>query len=251
MLKIKKIEYGIVPTGPALGVSAIQLFFEEVEGEYELDDFDTGKQKWTQNQNRIIEEHPRELINQFIEIIKKKELLAHYERATNASQSCFIVYMGGIIDKPENFVEFNRFQTDLSNAAWNYQIYEGKKVNELRPPYTIFVGIPTYMTGKNQFYEGFNTIYPVIHLSDGANNAKFNSLALQECFNGPFSLATIFFENGNESDIHDLKQKFKIPNHKMVLIDTPKNKTYLDDIVKEYNYRYSPYLKGKNFLKLI
>jgi hypothetical protein len=252
MLKIKNIKYGIIPTGPAIGVSAIQISFKEIEGSYEPDDFDTGKEKWVQNQQtRIITEHPRELLEGFIEVLKKEELLPQYEMATNAGQSCFIVYMGGEIDKPENFAEFNRFQTDLSNKAWNYQVYSGRKVNEMKPPYSIFVGVPSYMTGKNQFYESFNVTYPIINISDGENNNKFNTLALQECFNGPFSLATIFFENGNEKDIHDLKQKFKIPNHKMVLIDTPKNKTNIGDIVKEYNYRYSPYLTGKNFLKLI
>jgi hypothetical protein len=247
MLKIKDIKYGLVPTGPAIGVSALQVFFDEDDSEYQSDEYDTGK-KWEINkETRMISENPREL---FLDFLKKVEKHSMFETTINGKQSCFIVYMGGQIDNPKNFSEYNRFNIDLSNRAWNYQITIGLNVNQQKPPYSIFVGKPQYMTGKNQFYEGFNSIYPVLHLVE--DQLEFNSLALQEIFNGPFSLATIFFENGNFDKMFEIKDKFKLSNHKILLIDVKSSKENpIDEVVKKFNFRYFPYLKGKNFLKLI
>jgi hypothetical protein len=158
--------------------------------------------------------------------------------------------MGGLIDNPDNFKEFNRFQVDLSNRVWNYQISIGVDTQKRKPPYSIFIGVPTYMSGKNQFYELFNTVYPIIHLEKD-DFKKFNTLALQECFNGPFTLSTIFFEKESNFDrILSFKNKYKLLNHKICIIDLDSDKELLKNILS-FNYRYYPYLKGTNFLKII
>ena len=252
MLKIKNIKYGMIPTGPALGMTSLQVFFEDIEGEYELDEYDLGK-KWEQNkETKIITEVPRELFLEFLNVIQEKNLQKEYETATNSLQSCFILFMGDTIDDPRNFKEFNRFHIDLSNRSWNYQISIGVEINKMRPPYSIFAGIPKFMTGKNQFYELFNTIYPLLKFTQEPTN--YNILALQECFNGPFTLATIFFDNGKIEDILTLKDQFKIPNHKVAVIDIKSSNLEgksLEEFILSNNCRYFPYLKGRNFIKLI
>jgi hypothetical protein len=251
MLKIKNIKFGLIPTGPAIGTPSIQVFFDENEDVYELDDYDRGL-KWEFNQeSRIVMESPRELFLEFVEAIKQKKLEKEYCRAADSHHCCFLVYMGGVIDNPKNFIEFNRFQVDLSNSAWNYQISIGIKVDKMRAPFSIFVGVPTYMTGKNQFYQLYNTAYPVLHYKDN-ESPIFNALALQECLNGQSTILTIFYENGHQDLINNLVSKYRVPGHKVILVDLKSTQEFSPaDIARKNFYRYSPYLKGKNFLKLI
>jgi hypothetical protein len=249
MLKIKNIKFGLIPTGPAIGTSAIQIFFEETEEIYEKDDYDLDFNKWRtgfNTENGMIDESPRELFSEFYEKIQKLE--SQFQRAIDGSHSCFIVYMGGEIDRPDNFDEFNRFQIDLGNRSRNYQVALGKKVDKLKPTFNIFVGTPTYMTGKNQFYELFNIVYPIIKIRED-EITKYNALALQECLNSPFGIATIDFEGGSELDIIDIVEKYHLPNHKVLIIDNTK-KSEISEFVKTYFYKYYPYLKGKNFLDI-
>jgi hypothetical protein len=251
MIKIKDIKFGLIPTGPAMGVSSLQIFFSEDDSKYELDEYDNGK-KWEYfKESRQVREVRKELFSDFLKKIDEKNLKKQFSIATNSSQGCFITYMGGIIDKPENFIEFNRFNIDLSNKTWNDQISYGLKMDRMKPPYSIFVGIPKFLSGKNQFYQLFNNSYPIIYLKN-EEKPTFNALSLQECFNGPFSLATIFFENGDFSQIKNIVKKFNIPGFKVVLIDIKSSKeNSLEQFVQDNYFRYFPYLKGKNFLKLI
>jgi hypothetical protein len=251
MLKIKDIKFGLIPTGPAIGTSSIQIFFEEKDGEYELDDYDKGK-KWEFNQeSRVVLEHPRDLFIEFIDKIKQKKLEKEFCRATDSHHCCFLIYMGGVIDNPKNFDEFNRLIVDLSNSAWNYQISIGIKFDRMKAPFSIFVGVPTFLTGKNQFYQLYNTTYPILHFK-GDEEPNFNALSLQESLNGQSSIMTIFYENGNKDKILKLISKFMIPGHKIIFVDLKSSKeNSAEEIVRSNFFRYSPYLKGKNFLKLI
>jgi hypothetical protein len=249
MLKIKEINFGLVPTGPAMGTSALQIFFEEKDGEYEPDDYDHGK-KWNFNKdNRMVDEDPRDLFTEFYGIIKEN-YEEEFHSVANGKQTCFLIYMSGVIDKPENFVEFNRFQVDLSNRVWNYQITVGSQVDKMKPPFSIFIGEPKFMSGKNQFYELFNSVYPIIRIEEN-KKSQYNLLALQECFNGPFSIATIFYYGGELSDILELTQKFRLPGHKILIIDVDEKKENVQEFAKTNFFRYFPYLKGKNFLEIL
>lgn len=249
MLQIKNIEYGLIPTGPALGMTSLKISFSEDENEYEKDSFDIGEQWKNDKVSRMVEENPQLLFQEFVKKIQESDLEKYFDTAISGFHNCFLLFMGGEIDKPENFDEFNRFVIDLSNRAWNYQIKSGLTVDRLKPPYSIFVGIPKYMSGKKQFYQLFNSIYPLISFE---KEMKFNALALQECFNGPFTTATIFCKDLEMENLNSFKKEFKIPERNIIiipyntsLIETEKE---LQKYVLTNNIRISPYMKGENYI---
>lgn len=112
------------------------------------------------------------------------------------------------------------------------------------------------MTGKNQFYEMFNVVYPLLVYRD-EKPAEYNSLALQEAFNGPFTLATLFMCGGELDEVLKIKEKFKIPNRKICIIDVySKFKgSSLEDLILNNNYRYFSYerdnIRPSRFLDLL
>ena len=238
MLKIKDVKYGIIPTGQALGMKGLQIFFKDSKEEYIPDEYDTGKRFQVNKETRIIEEVRRELFASFLEKIKEKGFEKHLEMATNKSMGVFLVFMGGEIDKPENFKEYNRFTIDLGHYSWNVQAELGAKPQEMKPPFCMFVGTPLYLSGKNQFYELFNSCYPVIKLKE-----PYNTLAVQECLNGVFTPATIFMQDGDTlHDVLEFVTKFKVMIHKVWTISKKP--------LEEPNYyRFSPLMTGKDYLK--
>lgn len=244
MLKINKVEYGLVSTGPALGLSAFSIHFSEVEGEYVLDDYDNGKKWEFDKQTRVTMEHPRELYTDLFNKVKENNLEKEFLSALDGTQQCLLFFIGGEIDNPKNFKEFNRLSLDLSTKTWNYQISLGVPFEKLKPPYSVYLGTPKYMSGKQQFYELFNSVYAII------NDDKFNSLAFQECLNNVFSLAV--FTSGDIQQISSIKDKFKIPNYKTCICSHVAriSPTLLGDVLR-LHYRFYPIMDEKPFLKLI
>jgi hypothetical protein len=252
MLRIKEINFGLIPTGPAVGTSALQIYFEEDEIDYKPDEYDLYFSKWKDGfdpKTGKIDEHPRELFDSLYKIMMDNYEV-QFRHSINGTQTCFLTYMGGLVDHPKYFQEFNRLQIDLSNRSRNFQISTGVHLSQLKAPFSVFIGTPTFMTGKNQFYELFNITYPVICIDD-KGISKYNSLAFQESLNGPATIATIFIKKGAYlNDIAEIMSTYKLPGHKVLLMDIEGNED-VQKFAMQYFFRYYPYLKGKNFLEIL
>jgi hypothetical protein len=201
-MKIDSIEYGMYTFGPMIGQRCLEVAFKEGESTDLYAEFKTA------------------LINS-----------GHEEQffdAINGSQSTFISFVGGLIEKGENAEEWGTFVQSISQQSLQLQKHpESLKTNmgQLRPPYFIFIGRPKVFTGSRDFYQNFNVVVAII------DNAEYSQMALQEMLNHQFSVVVVPIDA-----MHKAPSLISSAKKKTVVIDGSGGQ--LVDYCLENSYRY-------------
>jgi len=225
MLEIKKIEFGLISTGAAIGNRAIFLEFEETE------------------------KHPKKsLFERLYNSILNSPIENYFIQAINGSHSVFLVFKSGPNDKIENFTEFNQFNIELSKKSIEIQKELKLAQHQMKPPFCIWVGNPKVFSAKNNYYQLFNCLYPIITIN--SNEPEYTQLALQECINHQFSTVLLNIIEFDEQKIKDLVNKFLLKFNKVALIGSIENKK-LTDYCLNRGYRFYPNFEGVNFISCI
>jgi hypothetical protein len=151
-MKIANTQYGIMTFGAAIGQRLLYITITD-------DTADTP------------------LYDQLIAAVEDKK--DAYTACIDGSRSTFLAFKGGAIEKAENNPEWDLFAQRLSHES--LAIQKSTNPGALRPPYMMYVGVPSTFTGIRDFYQNFNT---VIALIDGPS---YSATALQEMVNHQFS----------------------------------------------------------------
>jgi hypothetical protein len=183
----KRLDYGLIPYGPAIGQRAIKI--------------DIGNNPETSYESG-------DLYRIFKQKIKEYELDKEYIEAINGSSSVFLLFKGGAIEKNENAEEWDEFFTALSKESVNVQkTLKLDKQGKIRPPFCIWYGLPEEMSSKRagtaDVYQYFNNCFSIISLP---LSKKFNGLGLQQLLNHQFSVLCIEYK---EKETEELYESFK------------------------------------------
>jgi len=219
MLQINNINYGLIPFGPANGQPAIQIDITETEGDWEK-----GK-----------------LFSDFKNMIEDKGLNQEYITAINGSLKNFLVFNGGYIEKENNYNEWDDFHIALSKDSVHTQTSLKLTPDKLKPPFCIWVGHPTWFTGKNNFYQYFNCAYAIVR------NGNYAQLALQEIINHQFSTVCILSEVYKKI-IKELLGKFNLA-HKLIVVNDNNNEDKMLEYCLDSKLKYNFNSNSKQFLK--
>ena len=223
MLKINKVDFGLIPFGPGNGQPAVKLDIGENDEELKKNDHST-------------------LYNDIVEKIKEQDLEQEWLNAINGTLSVFIVFTGGVIEKEKHWLEWDNFNRVLSRNSLDVQKTLKLRPDQVRPPFCIWAGVPTDFTGNRQFYQYFNCTYGLL------KNKDYGQLALQEIINHQFS--SIIVLNDQDDLITEIRGKYKL-DHKLIILDTKNNGK---DKVAQYCFtkklKYNHASVGQHFLEI-
>jgi hypothetical protein len=225
-LKVNDIKYGLIPFGPAGGTRALMIDIGENDAEWK-DDWNLYK----------------DLKSKIIDL----KLEVDWINAMNGSLSTFIIFKGGVIEKPEHYDEWDKFHRELSRESYEAQVALKIAPDKVRPPYCIWVGIPKEYTSKKSFYEYFNNIYALII------DENYNHMALQEIINHVFSCVSILAEKDKIKIANEVRKTFNLSFTKMNIVGNKLNNlgTEATEYCLTYGIRYYFKSEGPNFLELI
>jgi len=131
-----QIKTGIIPFGGGVGIRA--LYVKITQDDY-TKEFENVEEKALYMINEIKRERPEE----FQQALKSQ------------LQFCFVG--NGLEDKDQSALNEALF-TQLSRESLELQKADQLKVQQMRPPFFVWVGKPLVYTGNRQFYEQFNYI---------------------------------------------------------------------------------------------
>jgi hypothetical protein len=213
MLTLNKIEWGLVPYGPATGKRALLIDFGEND---EVFDSNNEKTLYQEFKNKIVE-------------IGYSD---YYLSAVNGSHSTFLFFIGGSIEKDVHQAQWDQFNLLMTRDSIDVQKTLRLSPDKLKPPFCIWAGTPTVFSSKRQFYQYFNCIYAILD-----EKSNFSPLALQEVLNHQFSIIAYKIQDTFTS-VEKLGE-FNLVN-KLNLIDM-KNLEYAREYALQNNYRYYLY----------
>lgn len=199
-LYIDHVEYNVQKFGPGIGAPSLFISIGEKEA---IDDDNPTDGK--------------ALYSQLLNHIKNNKLDTVWNLALNGSQKVYLVFEDSIMIKDGHFSVWDEFYTQISQESATIQkaLYE-KTPQNLRPPFTCWIGNPTMFSSQKQFYEYFNMCLASISTED-----KYNDLALQELLNHTFSNVIVHVKDETEYEelFVKLTDKFKsIPSHKLRVV---------------------------------
>jgi hypothetical protein len=207
---IKSIKYGLVPFGPASGCRAFLI------------DIRAGEAK--QGSHLMAElEHQ----------IEMKGLYHQFTSAIDGTNSSQIYFLGGDIEQLENSREWDEFAKALSKRSLETQ-QALKRIDQMKPPFMGWVGVPTVFSSTREFYQNFN-------LCMAMYADKFSALAMQEILNHQFSSII-----GIDLDTDTLKELSK--SYRTLKIYSVNTKMDQAEYCLQSGIRFQKLLKGTNFL---
>jgi hypothetical protein len=233
-LECRSVKLGVMPYGPAYGQRSIEIVLES-----KSDNF----RSWTHEDVRSVP-----CYEDFITKVREAEIEGMYTKAIDSTQSVFLLFRGGSIERTEHAEEFNAFVKAVTGDC----IDLAKRIlkddpaalikGQVKPPFMIFFGQPLTFTATRDFYQHFNVVLPQIDFRAPLSNVS--QIALQEMLNHQNSVCLALV---NQS--HQLESFYPQMNviRKTVVVDTTdemdESRLIYSECVKK-NYRYVRYYSG-------
>lgn len=183
MLKVINVSYDICKYGPAIAHPTITIEFEPVD------------------------EYQGNLFEDLKATIDKKGLIEAYNEAINYKNEVFFLFKGRIFQK-DNIPVYQELFNEISKEAAQVQktLLDAHTitVNQMRPPYFMWEGIPQDFTGVENAYNDFNI--PFVILEKGID---YSPIALQQIMNHPFGTVFVKWTGPEAIDLFkEIKETF-------------------------------------------
>jgi hypothetical protein len=226
-----RVQYGIMPYGPAYGQRAIEIEVGLNQDQPLIWDHENP--------------HTVPVYSQFIQRLKDQDLEGSYTKTLDGTQSTFLVFRGGEIERLENVEEWSALYRAITQDC----IELSKKIlkdnpesllkGNVKPPFMVYVGTPTVFTASRDWYQHFNVVLAEIDFRTPAYLSVVSQTALQEMLNHPNSLALAFVDDPNQ--LNDFYQPMK-KIRKTVVIECASHDRGITPAVLERamdgNYKY-------------
>jgi hypothetical protein len=188
-MKIKSIDLRVPTYGPMFG--QVGLYFDIEESDEPIAE--------------VKKSSDLQLYKDLKNVIKEKDLEKEYKDSLSNTQKYFWYWKGSAIEKIENAHEFDTLLDAMSHEALELQKGiiglndkgELKDPKALRPPFSIFIGVPKVFSASRDFYQRFNWVIPVIDLRDGFEES-FSEIALREMINHPNGMLVYFMDDATQ-----------------------------------------------------
>jgi hypothetical protein len=182
MLKINNVSYDICTKGPAISHPTLILDFEPVES------------------------YDGDLFEDFKKLLEKENLIDVYNEAINYKQNIYFLFRGRIFQK-ENIPIYQDLFEKISKESANIQkpLLDAHKINinQMKPPFFMWEGIPEDFTGIENAYTDFNVPYAIISKDTG-----YSPIALQQILNNPFGSVFIEWNDDAPELYKDIEEMF-------------------------------------------
>jgi hypothetical protein len=161
-----------------------------------------------------------------------------YTKALDGTQSVFLLFRGGDIEKLESSEEWSAFYTAITRDNIDF----GREVLKLdpaalvkgnfKPPFMIYLGKPTTFTATRDWYQHFNIVLAKI---DFREDEEISQIALQEILNHQNGQVLAIVDNVSQLDkFYPSMSQLR----KTIVVSTVLgNKKIFDECLTK-NYRY-------------
>lgn len=228
-LIVENVHYGLVPYGPGTGNRAIGITFKEADGDY------TYEAEKDENGNPVTSDPvliaAAGLLKDILDEVKKQELELPWSNYLLGRE--YLYFIGTETAKTDHRTVIAALLEGLSKMGLEVQkkAFEsiapedklGAVKKQLHAPMPVWVGEPSYYTGRDTFYENFNLVLLKLPLSE---DAKFNQMTMVEVANHAFSTYILEMDKANfETQKKVLQEKYKsldalaLPPQRIFIVD--------------------------------
>jgi hypothetical protein len=192
MIKLKRLQRGIVPFGSGWGTPAFAI---EIESDDAVVEADEGKTPFQVNADKLLMD-----ITETVKVNQWAELWTLELAGKGRGVSCYFVGDEWISKENRGVTgEFFRLFSRIS-----VETQRMLAIQKLAEPYMAWVGTPTHYTGMDDFYQQFNHCVVDCPLS-----ADYNQMAFMEQKNHPFT--RFYFNMETVDDVNKVDKFYSEP----------------------------------------
>lgn len=238
MIKVKDVKYGVMPYSAGIGQSAIGVYFENDEREYDFTGLDEAKDSDTIQ--KMYADTAQEMYDKIKRLVIENNIVDYWNAGLAFEKGIYTVFIGDVCVDDDYFYPFNMLLSLISKESIDRQQMSPafavaraeKRMPRLNPPRFAMVTRPTNPMVMRNPFEACNFV--IAKLDTKFNGEDISASNLEDFYHinsimniGKHPFGTFVFRPETEKDL-ELFDKFyaKLPfEHKLQVYVVPKTET--------------------------